>query len=136
MPYKSVNEAVKKHPNLSEYSDKAQSGWVKSFNNAIEEKDDESYAFAVAYSVANKIDGKKRRGSMSTKRRRLSGNKKEYQKFFQKKLDEYGVDSPEDMNDKTKKKFFEEIDDGWTSDDEKRAKVAKSLVRLAKELLK
>jgi hypothetical protein len=136
MPYNSVSQAVKKHPNLSEYSEKAQSGWVKSFNNAIEEKNDESYAFAVAYSVANKIDGKKRRGNMSTKRRRLSGNKKEYQKFFQKKLDDFGFESPEEMNESTKKKFFNEIDKGWKSEDEKRAKVAKSLVRLAKEILK
>lgn len=58
MPYKTVQDAVKKHPNLNKYSDKAKSGWLKSFNNAYESKKDESYAFSVAYSVANKIDGK------------------------------------------------------------------------------
>jgi len=60
MPFKSVEEAVKKHPNLDKYSAKAKRGWLKSFNNAFEQKPgDEGYAFAVAYSVANKIDGKK-----------------------------------------------------------------------------
>lgn len=39
---------------------------------------------------------------------------KEYLAFFQKKLDQYGVDSPADMDDKTKKKFFNEIEVEWT----------------------
>lgn len=63
MPYKSVNEAVKKHPNLNKYSDKAKKAWVSAFNSAFDQKNDESYAFAVAYSVANKIDGKRKKSS-------------------------------------------------------------------------
>jgi len=32
----------------------------------------------------------------------------EYRKFFQKKLKEYGVNSPDELSDKRKKKFFKE----------------------------
>ena len=59
MPYGSVTEAVKKHPNLNKYSNKAKDAWVKAFNNAWKTKPKEEYAFAVAYSVANKMDNKK-----------------------------------------------------------------------------
>lgn len=59
MPFDSVKEALEKHPNLKKYSAKARRGWVKAFNNAMESKNDESYAFAVAYSAANKVDDKK-----------------------------------------------------------------------------
>ena len=34
------------------------------------------------------------------------GSKEEYQKFFDKKLAKYKVDSPEDLSDEEKKKFF------------------------------
>lgn len=64
MPYDNVSEAVKKHPNLDKYSAKAKSAWVKAFNNAWESKNDESYAFAVAYSAANNVDGKKRKAAI------------------------------------------------------------------------
>ena len=59
MPFQSVSEAVKKHPNLKKYSQKAKNAWVKSFNSSYDSKKDEGYAFSVAYSTANKIDGKK-----------------------------------------------------------------------------
>ena len=59
MPFEGVEEAIERHPNLKKYSAKAKRGWVESFNNAWESKKDESYAFAVAYSVANGIDKKK-----------------------------------------------------------------------------
>jgi hypothetical protein len=58
MPYSGVTEALEKHPNLKKYSAKARRGWVSSFNSAIESGKGESYAFAVAYSVANDVDGK------------------------------------------------------------------------------
>jgi hypothetical protein len=42
-----------------------------------------------------------------------SKKSKEYQEFFQKKLDKYGVKSPEDLDDEKKKKFFDEVDKDW-----------------------
>ena len=45
-------------------------------------------------------------------------DKEAYQKFFDAKLKKYGVDSPEDLSDADKKKFFNEIDKEWNSDDE------------------
>lgn len=42
----------------------------------------------------------------------------EYQIFFKKVLDKFGYDSPADMNDETKKKFFNVIDKGWTAKNE------------------
>ena len=48
-----------------------------------------------------------------------AGSKEEYNKIFDKKLKKYGVDSPEDLSDEEKKKFYNEIDAEWNSDDEK-----------------
>ena len=45
-------------------------------------------------------------------------DKEAYKKFFDAKLRKYGVDSPEDLSDEDKKKFFNEIDKEWNSDDE------------------
>ena len=42
----------------------------------------------------------------------------EYQKYFQKKLDKYKVKSPSELEDADKKKFFEEVDKGWTGEKE------------------
>lgn len=42
----------------------------------------------------------------------------EYKKFFQKKLDTYGVKSPDELDDKEKEKFYEEIDAEWKADHE------------------
>jgi hypothetical protein len=36
-------------------------------------------------------------------------------KFFKKILKKYKVESPAELSDSDKKKFFEEIDAGWTS---------------------
>jgi len=44
----------------------------------------------------------------------------EYQKYFQKKLDDAGVGSPSELDDDKKKKFFEDVDKGWKSDKEKK----------------
>tara|TARA_B100000519_G_scaffold8107_1_gene6650 strand:- start:623 stop:1096 length:474 start_codon:yes stop_codon:yes gene_type:complete len=41
-----------------------------------------------------------------------------YQKFFEKTLKKYGVNSPAELNDKMKKKFFDEIEKGWTAKSE------------------
>ena len=41
-----------------------------------------------------------------------------YQKFFEKILKKYGVKSPEELNDATKKKFYDEIDSGWNAKNE------------------
>jgi 1,2-phenylacetyl-CoA epoxidase catalytic subunit len=38
---------------------------------------------------------------------------KEYQDYFKKKLEKFGVESPADMDVETKKKFFNEIADEW-----------------------
>jgi len=42
----------------------------------------------------------------------------EYQVFFKKVLDKFGFDSPVDMDDETKKKFFNVIDKGWSTKNE------------------
>lgn len=47
------------------------------------------------------------------------GDKEAYQQFFKKTLKKYGADSPEDLSDEDKKKFYDEIDAGWKADDEK-----------------
>lgn len=54
------------------------------------------------------------------KKRALEESKKskEYQEFFDKKLKKYGVDSPEDLDDEKKKKFFDEVDREWKGENE------------------
>jgi hypothetical protein len=46
------------------------------------------------------------------------GSKEEYQKFFDAKLKKYKVNSPEDLSDEEKKKFYDEIDKEWNADHE------------------
>jgi len=46
------------------------------------------------------------------------GDKEAYQKYFDKILKKYKVDSPEDLSDKDRKKFFNEVDKGWKADKE------------------
>lgn len=58
MPYKNVEEAIKKHPGLKEYSAKAQRGWFKSINKCFEDGGKDDKCFPIAWSVANKVDGK------------------------------------------------------------------------------
>jgi len=45
----------------------------------------------------------------------VSGNKEAYDKFFQEKLDKFGVKSPADLSDDDKSKFFKEIKYEWES---------------------
>jgi len=40
----------------------------------------------------------------------------EYQKFFNKKMKEWGISSPGDLDDDEKKKFFDEVDREWTGE--------------------
>ena len=47
-----------------------------------------------------------------------SGKKKEYQEYFQKKLDKWNVDSPDKIPDDKKDEFFEEVDKGWDGEKE------------------
>jgi hypothetical protein len=42
-----------------------------------------------------------------------------YEKFFKKKLKEWGIKSPAELSKQDKIKFFEEIDKGWTGKSEK-----------------
>jgi hypothetical protein len=60
-----------------------------------------------------------------------TGDKEAYKKFFAAKLKKYGVDSPEDLSDADKKKFYDEIDREWNSDDEagKDGKVKKEYIK-------
>ena len=48
----------------------------------------------------------------------IAEEKTGYQKFFEKTLKKYGVNSPAELNDKMKKKFFDEIENGWTAKNE------------------
>lgn len=57
------------------------------------------------------------------------GSKEEYQKFFNKKLKKYGVDSPEDLSDEEKKKFFNEVDKEWKGDNEKAEELVKEYIK-------
>jgi len=59
MPFKSVEEAIKKHPGLKKYSQKAQRGWLKSINSCFAGGGDDGKCFPIAWSVANKADSKK-----------------------------------------------------------------------------
>jgi len=43
----------------------------------------------------------------------------EYQKFFRKALDKFGVNSPEDLDKEEKKKFFNYVDKHWQAKDER-----------------
>ncbi len=48
-----------------------------------------------------------------------SKKQNEYQEFFDKKLEKYGVDSPAKLSDEEKKKFFDEVDAEWKGEGEK-----------------
>ena len=36
-----------------------------------------------------------------------------YQKYFKSKLEKYGVESPNDLDEEGKKEFFDDVDAGW-----------------------
>jgi len=45
------------------------------------------------------------------------GDKEKYKAFFNKKLKKYGVTEPDQLSGEDKKKFFQEIEDEWTTED-------------------
>ena len=59
MPYKTIDDAEKDNKGLRKYSDKAKRGWIGSFNQCMADGGPEDKCFAIAYSVANKVDGRK-----------------------------------------------------------------------------
>ena len=56
-----------------------------------------------------------------------SGDKEAYQKFFTKALKKFGVDSPADLKDDEKKKFYDYVDKNWTGDHEEETEVKKKV---------
>lgn len=44
--------------------------------------------------------------------------KENYKEYFNKMLKKYSVESPDDLSDKDKKKFFDEVDAGWKAEKE------------------
>ena len=42
----------------------------------------------------------------------------EYEKFFKKKLKEYGVKEPDELSKEDKKKFYSEIEKEWDKEDD------------------
>ena len=47
-----------------------------------------------------------------------TGDKEEYQKFFNAALKKYGVSSPDDLDDEKKKDFYNYVDANWKGDNE------------------
>ena len=47
-----------------------------------------------------------------------TGDKEEYQKFFNAALKKYGVSSPDDLDDEKKKEFYNFVDANWKGDNE------------------
>jgi hypothetical protein len=41
-----------------------------------------------------------------------------YDRFFQKMLNKWNVDAPDELSDEEKKKFFDAVDKGWKADNE------------------
>lgn len=50
--------------------------------------------------------------------KKSADDKKAYQAYFDKILTKYKVESPEDLSDEEKKKFFAEVDKGWNAEAE------------------
>lgn len=73
------------------------------------------------------------------------GVETEYQKFFKKKLEKYGVKSPSELSAEDKKKFFAEVEKEWAGDEEdvkkskedsEKSEVNESADKVLEELLK
>ena len=47
------------------------------------------------------------------KKKELKEKQDEYEKFFREKLKKWDINSPADLSDEDKKKFFDEIDKEW-----------------------
>lgn len=48
----------------------------------------------------------------------LSEKNRDYEKFFEKKMKEWGIKSPADLSKKDRKKFFDQIDREWKGEKE------------------
>ena len=58
-----------------------------------------------------------------------SGDKEAYQKFFNKALAKFGVDSPAELKDDEKKKFYDYVDKNWKGDHEEEVEVKKKVTK-------
>jgi len=79
----------------------------------------------------NKMDNRKIAISLVRLAKKLEAEEGEYQEFFKKKLESYGVNSPAELDDAKKKKFFSEIENEWTKE---KSALADELEKIAKEL--
>ena len=57
------------------------------------------------------------------------GDKEAYQKFFNKALAKFGVDSPAELKDDEKKKFYDYVDKNWKGDHEEEVEVKKKVTK-------
>lgn len=57
--------------------------------------------------------------------------KEEYQKFFKKALNKFGVNSPAELDNEKKKEFFTYIDKGYSAQNESTRAYEKSLQKIA-----
>jgi len=65
------------------------------------------------------VSGKEIKALMSESLNEASGDKEAYQKFFNKTLKKFKIDSPADLkSDEEKKKFYDYIDKNWEGDHE------------------
>ena len=63
------------------------------------------------------------------------GDRREaYMKYFRSKLEKWNVDSPSQLSDENKSKFFDEVSSGWKSEDEQKEKWIIYLNEIIKEL--
>lgn len=70
--------------------------------------------------INEKIEEYIQEGSCSSKKK-LHANYKEsseYQEFFSKALEKFGVSSPDELDDEKKKEFFDYVDSNWNADKE------------------
>ena len=54
-----------------------------------------------------------------------TGDKKEYQKFFQKAMKKFGVTEPDQLKGDKRKEFYDYVDAGWEGDNEKAEQVVR-----------
>jgi hypothetical protein len=70
--------------------------------------------------INQKVEQYIQEGSCSSKKK-LHANYKEsseYQEFFSKALEKFGVSSPDELDDEKKKEFFDYVDSNWNADKE------------------
>ena len=59
-----------------------------------------------------------------------SGDKEAYKKFFDAALKKFGVDSPAELDDEQKKKFFDYVDKNWEGDNEKKESIEDTVLKI------